>query len=74
MRYLVNNFFTVVLIGQDGTEAFEDVGHSSDARAMQMDYYIGDLHPVSCFPKVKKLHWSEEGSFFKIPIVMIFCF
>merc|ERR1712018_189928 len=29
--------------GIDSTEAFEDVGHSSDAREMLKDYFIGDL-------------------------------
>jgi cytochrome b involved in lipid metabolism len=32
--------------GQDSTEPFEDVGHSSDAREMMKEYYIGDLHEV----------------------------
>ena len=32
--------------GQDGTEQFEDVGHSTDARSLLDDYYIGDVHPV----------------------------
>merc|ERR1711997_1196137 len=31
--------------GADSTENFEDVGHSSDAREMLEEYYIGDLHP-----------------------------
>jgi len=30
--------------GIDSSEAFEDVGHSSDAREMLTEYYIGDLH------------------------------
>ena len=29
--------------GVNSTEAFEDVGHSTDAREMLKDYYIGDL-------------------------------
>jgi len=29
--------------GHDGTEAFEDVGHSSDAREMRKQYLIGEL-------------------------------
>jgi len=29
--------------GQDSTEAFEDVGHSTDAREMLKEYLIGDL-------------------------------
>ena len=34
--------------GQDSTEAFEDVGHSTDAREMLKEYLIGDLIEVSC--------------------------
>eukprot|EP00088_Acartia_fossae_P060859 TRINITY_DN7297_c0_g2_i1.p1 TRINITY_DN7297_c0_g2~~TRINITY_DN7297_c0_g2_i1.p1 ORF type:complete len:139 (+),score=26.94 TRINITY_DN7297_c0_g2_i1:41-457(+) len=30
--------------GVDSTENFEDVGHSSDAREMLAEYYIGELH------------------------------
>jgi len=29
--------------GRHATEAFEDVGHSSDARELMKDYYIGDM-------------------------------
>ncbi|XP_041455598.1 cytochrome b5-like isoform X1 [Lytechinus variegatus] len=29
--------------GGDGSESFEDVGHSSDARELMKDYYIGEL-------------------------------
>lgn len=29
--------------GKDGTEAFEDVGHSTDAREMMKKYKIGEL-------------------------------
>jgi len=29
--------------GGDGTESFEDVGHSSDAREMRKQYLIGEL-------------------------------
>lgn len=31
--------------GRDATEAFEDVGHSNDARELMKDYLIGELHP-----------------------------
>ncbi|CAI4226056.1 unnamed protein product [Auanema sp. JU1783] len=31
------------LAGQDATEAFEDIGHSSDARAMKEEYLVGSL-------------------------------
>ncbi|GAB6021392.1 Cytochrome b5 isoform E [Chamberlinius hualienensis] len=30
--------------GKDATEAFEDVGHSTDAREMMTKYKIGDLN------------------------------
>ncbi|XP_009892374.1 PREDICTED: cytochrome b5 type B [Charadrius vociferus] len=31
--------------GRDATESFEDVGHSTDARDMLKQYYIGEIHP-----------------------------
>ncbi|KMZ08439.1 cytochrome b5 isoform X1 [Drosophila simulans] len=42
--------------GRDATKAFNDVGHSSEAREMLKKYYIGDLaaadikkkSPISC--------------------------
>jgi len=30
--------------GTDATESFEDVGHSTDAREMLEQYYLGELH------------------------------
>lgn len=30
--------------GADATESFEDVGHSTDAREMLEQYYLGELH------------------------------
>lgn len=36
--------------GRDATESFEDVGHSTDAREMLKQYYIGELHPVRTSP------------------------
>ncbi|KAH8971107.1 hypothetical protein BDL97_02G125200 [Sphagnum fallax] len=35
--------------GKDATDDFEDVGHSSSARSMMQDYYVGDVDPAS-FP------------------------
>jgi cytochrome b involved in lipid metabolism len=32
--------------GKDGTEAFEDVGHSTDARELMKKYKIGELVEV----------------------------
>ncbi|XP_019749446.1 cytochrome b5 [Hippocampus comes] len=31
--------------GGDATENFEDVGHSSDARAIAQQMFVGELHP-----------------------------
>lgn len=33
--------------GQDGTEPFEDIGHSTDARQIMETYKIGELVEVS---------------------------
>ncbi|NXK11313.1 CYB5B protein, partial [Herpetotheres cachinnans] len=40
--------------GRDATESFEDVGHSTDAREMLKQYYIGEIHPV----RTGWLFWS----------------
>ncbi len=37
------------LAGKDGSESFEDVGHSSDARELMKDYLVGRLPEVSLF-------------------------
>lgn len=37
--------------GEDRTEAFEDVGHSTDAREMREQYYVGDIVDVSFHAK-----------------------
>ncbi|XP_047383972.1 cytochrome b5 type B isoform X1 [Sciurus carolinensis] len=37
--------------GTDASESFEDVGHSSDAREMLKQYYIGDVHPSDLKPE-----------------------
>jgi cytochrome b involved in lipid metabolism len=33
---------------KDATDAFEDVGHSPDARDMLVKYYIGEVDPEVC--------------------------
>uniref|UniRef100_A0A8C6ZIT1 Cytochrome b5 n=1 Tax=Nothoprocta perdicaria TaxID=30464 RepID=A0A8C6ZIT1_NOTPE len=57
--------------GGDATENFEDVGHSTDARALSDTFIIGELHPddrgklqkpaVSIFPKhhITSSSWSN---------------
>ncbi|XP_008068222.1 cytochrome b5 type B isoform X2 [Carlito syrichta] len=37
--------------GADASESFEDVGHSTDAREMLKQYYIGDVHPSDLKPE-----------------------
>ena len=37
----------ISLIGQDATEAFEDVGHSDEARALLPDMLVGDFEQSS---------------------------
>ncbi|NWQ80478.1 CYB5B protein, partial [Columbina picui] len=45
--------------GRDATESFEDVGHSTDAREMLKQYYIGEVHPVRTVSKRRcPLFWS----------------
>lgn len=41
--------------GHDGTEAFEDVGHSSDAREMRKQFLIGELVEEEKKPKLEKV-------------------
>ncbi|XP_037671657.1 cytochrome b5 type B isoform X3 [Choloepus didactylus] len=46
--------------GLDASESFEDVGHSSDAREMLKEYYIGDVHPSDIKTESgSKLHLTE---------------
>ena len=48
----------VAASGKDGTEDFEEIGHSTTAKEMLADYYIGeyeggDAHPVSAVKVAK---------------------
>ena len=42
--------------GADATESFEDVGHSTDAREMLLQYYLGELHMVAYLDWTFKWH------------------
>ncbi|NXR14389.1 CYB5B protein, partial [Semnornis frantzii] len=46
--------------GRDATESFEDVGHSTDAREMLKQYYIGEVHPVR--PSCGSLFLRQDGT------------
>ncbi|XP_020107483.1 cytochrome b5 [Ananas comosus] len=39
--------------GKDATDDFEDVGHSTTARAMMDEYYVGDIDTSTIPAKVK---------------------
>ncbi|NXB00535.1 CYB5B protein, partial [Cnemophilus loriae] len=56
--------------GRDATESFEDVGHSTDAREMLKQYYIGEVHPVSpsCNPQTQTPSCVFFWSTWLIPI------
>lgn len=36
-------FIFILFVGKDATEAFEDVGHSDEARLLLEDLYVGDF-------------------------------
>lgn len=46
--------------GRDASEAFEDVGHSSDARELMKKYLLGDIIEAECKPvKEKPNSWAS---------------
>ncbi|CAH1389897.1 unnamed protein product [Nezara viridula] len=47
--------------GRDATEAFEDVGHSSDARDMMKKYKIGELAEEDRVNIDKKSPWTTSN-------------
>jgi cytochrome b involved in lipid metabolism len=52
--------------GRDATEAFEDVGHSDEARALLDKYYVGEGPEVSLYPYLGNVlevywRWTSEG-------------
>ncbi|XP_066992729.1 cytochrome b5 [Anabrus simplex] len=48
--------------GKDGSEAFEDVGHSTDARDLMKKYKIGEVIPADRIETQEKptLNWSSD--------------
>lgn len=48
--------------GKEGSEAFEDVGHSSDARELMVKYKIGELIESERKPvKEKNPDWGASS-------------
>ncbi|KAG5547341.1 hypothetical protein RHGRI_013126 [Rhododendron griersonianum] len=43
----------LIRIGKDATDDFEDVGHSTSARAMMDEFYVGDIDSSSIPSKTK---------------------
>lgn len=66
--------------GKDGTEAFEDVGHSTDAREMMKKYKVGELHQDDRRETTEKItrdwadskHGDDHGSWksWLIPVTL----
>ncbi|KAI9204656.1 cytochrome b5-like heme/steroid binding domain-containing protein [Polychytrium aggregatum] len=48
--------------GQDATDAFEEIGHSDDARELLKTLYIGDLNPASAKTKSSKASAATPAS------------
>ncbi|XP_055335854.1 uncharacterized protein LOC129586570 [Paramacrobiotus metropolitanus] len=59
--------------GKDGTEAWEDAGHSKDARQMMQQYCIGNVageRPVSLAAAEKEKHGHGHGEKKKDCVIM----
>lgn len=59
--------------GKDATEDFEDVGHSTAARAMLDEYYVGDMDSATVStttttapPKQPQLNQDNSGFMLKL--------
>ncbi|KAH7296228.1 hypothetical protein KP509_26G014600 [Ceratopteris richardii] len=48
--------------GKDATNDFEDVGHSSSAKGMMEEYYVGDIDP-STIPERQKYVPPKQASY-----------
>ncbi|KAF8382891.1 cytb-5.1, partial [Pristionchus pacificus] len=50
--------------GKDATEAFEDVGHSTDARAMKEEYIVGEIveeeRKLYSYDKKPQQKWNTD--------------
>ncbi|XP_050778266.1 cytochrome b5 [Gopherus flavomarginatus] len=61
--------------GKDATESFEDVGHSTDAREMLKEYFIGEVHPCDRKNEGSKdpnTTSSSQSSFWSTWLISIF--
>ncbi|KAF3435988.1 hypothetical protein FNV43_RR23080 [Rhamnella rubrinervis] len=51
--------------GKDATDDFEDIGHSTSARAMMDEFYVGDIDSLSIPSKMKYIppkqpHYNQD--------------
>lgn len=68
----------VAASGKDGTEDFEEIGHSSTAKEMLADYYIGeyeggDAHVQTPVKSSESRHSGGSGGIMKalLPLLVI---
>ncbi|KAK2465950.1 hypothetical protein APHAL10511_001591 [Amanita phalloides] len=47
--------------GHDATEAFEDVGHSDEARALLPDMFVGDIEPSNGVDLKSSTYTQDKG-------------
>ena len=59
-NFLGHFHFPRNFLGKDATEDFEDVGHSSTARAMLAEYFVGNID-ASTIPSKPKFTPSKES-------------
>lgn len=57
--------YSCVSSGKDATDDFEDVGHSSTAKAMMDEFYVGDIDTASIPKKMKYVppkqpHYNQD--------------
>lgn len=56
--------------GTDATDAFEDIGHSEEAREQLEPLYIGDLDPASVPVKVVKSSSGSSDGGSQLPLII----
>ncbi|XP_067652794.1 cytochrome b5-like isoform X3 [Haliotis asinina] len=54
--------------GDDASESFEDVGHSTDARELMKDYLIGNVHETNTGPQVGVRNESSSWTGWLLPL------
>lgn len=61
-KYLLMFLMPCPFTGKDATDDFEDVGHSTSARAMMDEFYVGDIGSSVKHSLQDKLHSSQAAS------------